>query len=333
MKRKKIIKFAIFAVVLAFILIVGGTFLYTKMNASVRISFGVHGNVVFRIEKEVCTKDEVTVLLLDKKKQYDELYGNEIWNKNIDDISAVDYLKNDVINRLAMYKCVKLMAEDKKIILSNSDKTKAERYAQEYIEQFTESDLSSLGITKSAVKSIFEEKILFEKVYDSLTTTVNREISVDEARVIKLQYIFVSASLPDAQNLINEYYTRVTAGENFEKLASDNNGTEGYECQLARGTVEEAFEDAAFNLNTDEISQVVKTAKGYYIIKCINDYEKVATENNKQTILNNRKNAIFDEIYKEFTATLYYEYNEKNIKDLNFDTSYTVKVTTDEILK
>ena len=333
LKRKTIVKNCILAIVFAFLIIVGGTYIYAKMKPDTKISFGMYGDMVFRIDDEICDREEVMILILEKKKLYDELYGTDIWEKNIEGISAKEYLKYEVINELAKYKCVKLLAKDKKILLSNTEKSRAKKYAQIYIKQYSESTVSKYGISERAARTIYEDKLLFDKVFDSLTTTVNKEISVDEARVIKIQYIFVPIKTENAYNVAKDFLEQVNAGNNFEKLASDNNPDGVYECQLSRGQVEDVFEDAAFDLNSGENSEIVTTDKGYYIIKCINDYEKVATENNKQTILGSRKNEIFDAIYEKFKKDLYYEINENNFKKIDFDSDFTVKMTLDEIEK
>lgn len=49
--------------------------------------------------------------------------------------------------------------------------------------------------------------------------------------------------------------------------------------------MDEAFEDAAFNLSTGEMSKVVEASGRYYIIRCTSDNDKAKTEVNKSAIL------------------------------------------------
>ena len=70
---------------------------------------------------------------------------------------------------------------------------------------------------------------------------------------------------------------RVRAGEDFAKLAkefSDDPGSKdkGGEYTFPRGQMVTAFEDAAFGLNTNQVSDIVTTPFGYHIIKL---YEKL----------------------------------------------------------
>ena len=65
---------------------------------------------------------------------------------------------------------------------------------------------------------------------------------------------------------------RAAAGEDFAKLARENTDDaasreKGGEYTFPRGQMVKPFELAAFNLKTNEISQVVETVFGYHIIK------------------------------------------------------------------
>lgn len=328
MKRKNIIIAATVVIAVAFVGIFGGAFLYEKANPSVKIDKGLFETTVFIIGDESCEEDEFNVMLYDMKKQYDELYGTVLWEKDIADISAKQFLEQKTLNQLAVYKCINLLAKDKKIYLNATQKTQAEKYAKEYISKFSAADIKKIGITEKGVVKIFEQRLLYDKVFESLTTTVNEEISVDEARVIKIQYIHVPLS---EKTKIDSFYEKVTGGDSFEKIASENNGEQGYECLLTRGSVEEVFENAAFELGQDEISSVVTTTKGYYIIKCINDYEKTATQSNKQIILNDRKNKLFSQIYEEYVGELYYRLNDEFMASYEFDAKYEAKTGLNEI--
>lgn len=331
MKRSKIIGTTFLVVLLIGVVMFGSVLLYAKLRPSVKASIGLNNNTIFRIDDLICTRAEFSALLYDKKAQYDALYGYELWNQDIGDISAKQFLKEQTLNQLAIYKCVRLLAEDKKVYLSDAQKDKAEKLAKKYMAKFTTSQIETMGISEAGVKSVYEEQLLFDKLFDALTLTVNEEISVDEARVIKIQYIYVDKDADNAKSKIDALYERVLAKDSFEKLAIDNNKETGYECQLARGLVEESFEDAAFNLNTDEVSGIITTTKGYYIVKCLNDYEKAATESNKKTILNNRKNAIFSDIYEEYVGKLYYEINDKAVEDYDFKSDFDVKARINSV--
>ena len=71
---------------------------------------------------------------------------------------------------------------------------------------------------------------------------------------------------------MEELLKRARAGEDFAKLARDSSEdpgskSRGGEYQFARGEMVKEFENAAFGLNTNQISDIVTTSYGYHIIK------------------------------------------------------------------
>jgi len=82
----------------------------------------------------------------------------------------------------------------------------------------------------------------------------------------------VTRTKEEAQAEIEELMTKINDGADFSQLArqysdcpSKRNG--GNLGKFARGVMAPAFEEAAFNLKKDQISQVVETDFGYHIIK------------------------------------------------------------------
>ncbi|MBO6015377.1 MAG: peptidylprolyl isomerase, partial [Lachnospiraceae bacterium] len=88
---------------------------------------------------------------------------------------------------------------------------------------------------------------------------------------------------------------------------------------------EPVFEDAAFNLGTDEISDVVETEYGYYIIKCISTFDRKETDANKQKIVEKRKKEAFNQVYDSFVTTL--------LRNLNTELWDSVELPSDESVK
>ena len=59
----------------------------------------------------------------------------------------------------------------------------------------------------------------------------------------------------------------------FYVVAKDYNGEE-YERECRRGELDENFENAAYNLKSGEVSDIVESDGRYYIIKCNSDNDK-----------------------------------------------------------
>ena len=81
---------------------------------------------------------------------------------------------------------------------------------------------------------------LAEKLYNTLTQGVEAEVSDDDARVIKVQQIFVS-SLNNA-NVLDK---KIKNGEDFSSIASSYNESEVFEANVARGEYPKEVEEVA----------------------------------------------------------------------------------------
>ena len=73
---------------------------------------------------------------------------------------------------------------------------------------------------------------------------------------------------------------------------------------FGKGETETAFEKAAFNLGTDEISDIVETEYGYHIIKCISTFNREETDANKIKIVEQRRKEVFSQEYDAFADSL-----------------------------
>lgn len=119
---------------------------------------------------------------------------------------------------------------------------------------------------------------------------------------------------------------KIKAGEDFDELAEKYNEDKETKYSFGKGTMPESFEEAAFNLDTDEVSSIVETEYGYHIIKCVSTFDKEETDINKEKIVSERKNEAFNIVYDEFVKTLYSNLNEELWNTLNF--SANEKITT-----
>ena len=72
-----------------------------------------------------------------------------------------------------------------------------------------------------------------------------------------------------------------------------------------------AFEEAAFNLGTDEISGIIETSQGYHIIKCISTFDRDETDRNKLKIVEQRRKEVFNEEYSGFVGGLTRNLNQE----------------------
>ena len=120
-------------------------------------------------------------------------------------------------------------------------------------------------------------------------------------------------------------------GSTFEELVANYNEAEESTISFGKGEMDEAYEQAAFNLGTDEVSGIVEIPDGYVIIKCISTFNREQTEYNKIRIVAERKREVFGEKYDAFVDTLTKELNEELWNSIQVTSD--AEVTTSDLWK
>ena len=118
--------------------------------------------------------------------------------------------------------------------------------------------------------------------------------------------------------------------EIFYVVAKDYNGEE-YERECRRGELDENFENAAYNLKSGEVSDIVESDGRYYIIKCNSDNDKSKTEANKTAILEKRKLEAFNSEFESFEAKQYVEFNNKAWNEIKLTSIGNINVKFEEV--
>lgn len=263
---------------------------------------------------------QMMLYLTTVQNQYEEIYGESIWNQPYNDVSLEDRVKDMVLAKLAQIKVMNLMASEYELTLNEVELEKINKASDEFFEGLNDVEKETLKLTRADIFTAYSEYALAEKVYDYVIKDVNPEISDDEARTLTIQEIFIKTYSLDANGNKIKYSDRglkeardkarlvrelaVTEGESFEALQAkyDEGGIKT--CSFGRDEVELEIEDVAFSLSQNEVSDVIETVDGYYIIKCISDFDLLETQANKIVILRERKSRAFNEQYDLYLKSI-----------------------------
>ena len=295
-------------------------------GSKVVLTTGFEKNEVFRIEDMSCTLPEAMVYLINTKNRYESVYGREIWNVSLDGVTLEENIKETVLAQLAQQKTMNLLARQNGVALSEEEEARVMQAAETYFQSLSEEEKSALQITVKDVEELYREYALARKVYQYIIKDINPEISDDEARTITVQYIYFRTCVLDGTGKKIEYseeekqeilrkaeevrFQLKNEEVDFEELILKYSDSEEGTCSFGKGEKDQAFEDAAFNLETDEISDIVETPDGYYLIKCISTFNRTETDANKVKIVEKRREEVFGQEYEDFVAALTRNLNE-----------------------
>lgn len=294
-------------------------------DTKIVLTTGFTKDEVFRIESASCYKKEVMVYLTNLQNQYEQVYGTEIWQQGQDGITIEESVKESVLAELAQIKTMNLMAENYGLSLSETEAEAVEEAAKTYYESLTDKEKEQLDVTLDTIRQLYREYAMADKVYDYIIQDVNPEISDDEARTVTIQQILIRTGtkdqngdmVPDSDQEKSYAYAtavealrRIEAGEDFDVVASRYNEAAESMVFIGKGDAEAAYEETAFELGNGEVSDVIETEEGYYILKCISTLNREETDMNKIRIVEERRKEAFSKEYDSFVQTLMRHMNE-----------------------
>ena len=298
------------------------------LDRKVVFTTGFSDDEVFRIEDSTCSLSEVMFYLVNTQMGYERTFGSDIWGVATDDGTVEDRLKNSVLAKVAQIKVMNLLARENEIELDEAETAQASADAKQYYDGLSEDDKAAMNnISFEDVEMIYQEQAVADKLYDYIIRDINPEISDDEARTITVEQILIKTYTVDgdgnkipytngekdaAYMRIREVLKKLLNEESsFEELMAVYNEAEEGTISFGKGDMESEYDTAAFNLGTEQVSNIVETSEGYVLIKCISTFNREETEANKVKIVEERKREVFGAQYDAFVATLTKELNEK----------------------
>ncbi len=303
-------------------------------GTKVVLTAGFGKDEVFIIGDETCTLPEIMVYLTNVQDQYEEIYGSRIWEASLDGVSLEENVKETVLARIAQVKTMYLMAKEYEVELTEEEERLVSEAAEDYYGSLNEAEITGMNVSRELLERMYREYALADKVYRELIADINPEVSDDEARSVRIQYIYFATAL---RNGAGEWihYSTAEAGKvyekarealelardgehDFETLAREYSDDETITISFGKGEMNEVVESTAFNLETDQISDILETETGYYILKCISTLDREETEANKVLIVERQRKETFEKQYDAFAQSLIRNLNDELWESVTF---------------
>lgn len=267
--------------------------------------------------------NEAMVYLKSAQENYESEYGKDIWKVDIfgDNSNFGSLIKEEVMKQMIELKIIRKQAENLGISLSEEEWADARAYAQEHYSELTDQDISKYFVSHELLEQIYADNLLAEKVFETTTINVNTFVSDLEAKQITVWDILiygvdfdeegntVPLSLEEKDQVFDKVktlYEKAKTTEDFYSLAEANSEAERIEYTFGRGQApseySRAFELAAFNLKTGQVSDIITTDYGWHILYCVSDFNEDATTQVKEKIIDERRSEMFTQLYSEWSA-------------------------------
>lgn len=306
------------------------------------LTTGFARDEVFQIEQSICKKPEMMLYLVTLQNQYENVYGSEIWNVEIEGRNLEENVKDNALAKLAQIKTMNLMASSYGTSLTTKEVELVGEAAKEFYDSLNETEKSLMEVDYDTVFNAYTEYALAQKLYGYIIKDINPEVSDDEARTIKVQHILIKTYAKDgtgkkipytensrrkAKEKAEEAYALAMEGTDFDELIRTYGDNEVGTISFGKGEVDPVLEEKAFNLSNGQISEVIETEDGYVILKCISTFDKAETDANKLKIVEEKRKEVFGEQYNEFVDSLTRHLNKKLLDEIAFIHDKDVKTS------
>lgn len=312
-------------------------------NTKVVLTTGFAEDEIFRIGESSCCLAEAMVYMTNMQNQYESVYGTQIWKRTIGEDTLEEKVKDLILARLAQIKTMNLLAEQREIVLTEQEENLVSEAAGEYYGSLNATEIAAMKLDEEIIRQLYREYALANKMYNQIIESTNPEISDDEARTVTVSQILIKTYALDgngqrvdytqesknaAYRKIRDIQSMLYDGGDFDELAARYSEAAQLTVSFCKGEKPVAYEEAAFNLGNEEVSQIFQIPDGYCILKCISTLDRDQTDLNKEKIIKERKEEAFTEIYDEFVKTQIRNLNEELWEEVEFIAEQQVKTAS-----
>ncbi len=284
------------------------------------------GELVVKVGNEKVYYSEAMIYFQVIKSRYESYYGNSIWSYDMGGQSFEDAAKEEILNLITQTKIINDKAEAYNITLTDEEETNIDENAEEFLDNVTSEDEEKYGFTKELIEQFYRENLIYQKVYDAATMNVDTDVSNEEAKQITVQHILIKTVKDDgngnqvavsdtdkaeALKKAQEVLKEAKDTDDFKALAEKNTEDSNVEYTFGKGEMVSEFENAAFALKTGGLSDIVETQYGYHIIYCVSDFDEDATLEKKESIIAERQDKLFRQLYEDWSKSYKVDLEEK----------------------
>ncbi len=205
----------------------------------------------------------------------DYMYFNTLYS---DEFSG-EQLKNKVLDQLKTRALVYKLSVEKNIPMSYAKLRQF--YTGYYLLKYENGDKYSaiLDLYGTTDRALCKDEMMYQ-FYSYMTNelfvktheNLDLDTFINQNKYICTKHIFISNDFENALEEINAVYEKVSAGEDFDELVKQYSqdptalsNPNGY--YFKQDEMVKQFEDAAYALQPEQISNIIETEYGYYIIK------------------------------------------------------------------
>lgn len=285
---------------------------------------------------------------------YDDVYKqfgyDDIWSLDSgagDGTTMEDSVKESTMQMLHTYYTLKLHMSDYNVTLSDDTKKEITEVATKFMEANTQEALDELGATQEIVEELLTLYTIYSLMNEAISAEVDTNVSDEEANMRAFDQIAIPyATHTDDEGNTVEYTedekkeikekAQELLGKVRKKDATFKECAKEYGYTASDRTYDKddtaLLEDLKKGLDAmkaGDAANLIETENTLYIVKVTAETDKEATEENRESIIEQRKSDHFNEVVEGWQKDDGWEVNSKVLAEIKFDDSFTTTVETE----
>lgn len=266
---------------------------------------------------------------------YAQIMGEEMWAGTAGEGKTYeDTVKDSVMNAIEQLYVVDAHKEEYNVTLTEEDQAAIDQAVKTFIEANGADEREAVSGEEESVKKVLELLTVQNKMQKEMTAEVDTEVSDEEAAQKSMQYVYFSFNKTDEagkavqmtekekatlKKEAEEFQKGAVAAEDFEKYAEEQDEKVSVKTFDAETTAPSAeLVKAADQLNEGEVSGVIEDTAGLYVAKVTSLLDREATDQKKETIVNQRKSEAFNKLVDEWKKDAGFKVNKKVWDKISF---------------
>ncbi|MCI8558991.1 MAG: peptidyl-prolyl cis-trans isomerase [Lachnospiraceae bacterium] len=277
---------------------------------------------------------------------YGSMLGGGIYQQEMPDTGEIygDTAKKSQMDEFKLLYVLEAEAPDYEVVLTEEEKAAIAEAAKAFMDANTPQLKKAVGAEQADVEHLLTLMTIQNKMYDVLTADVDSAVSDEEAAQKRITYAFIATTGTETDSEGNTI--DLTDEEKAEKKAAlqavvDEAKTSGDLSAAAEGkeniTVNtttygadssspaESVRAAADTLQDGEFAEIVEAETGYYAVQMVSTFDREATDSQKETIVQQRRDELYNEKCEELQEAHTFTTVDEVMGKLTFSQTFVLK--------
>lgn len=279
--------------------------------------------------------------------QYETYYsaylGDDMWNSKASEGKTYEEsVKDSVLETLEDMVLLEQHMDEYEVSLSDEEKQLVKDAAKEFGEVNPLEDKEKVSGSEKAVERVMTLMAVQIKMQDAIQSGADTEVSDEEAAQKSMQYVFFPYTSTDeegksvemtdeekdeAKEKAEAFAKEVKEAEDFEAFAKEREAEAKTATFDAESTAPaEDLIKAADKLEEGEVTDLIETDRGCYVAKVNSLLDREATDAEKESIVNERKQKLYEDTCEKLRKDIKIEVNNDVWEKISFkDIKVTIK--------